>query len=640
MADSDAAFLKKEMDKMMKSHSKIIKRVTSRTKVQLDKLVPVYPSVLTDIVSLSGYGNFLKCCILPPEKVTAVLLNTACSGLGCDINAIIRTLCTCNRNEFEEISKEFMAMRKPYHIENREGSTLSEVVLKLLQKNEQIHDIFSKIFSGAEADSVATVDATDVSAKVFPMLKRKNDEDFAAICDLLCPNSRSDNAAIAAAYKAQFNDDLVMSLQTRFVGPVGYALALWCSSVPDSVAKMLSTYGATKTPSIEFIYGILGKYDKGVIAEIDSAYSAFNLKGSLTTLSKTVFKGKLREAVNGWISNASPDNGSEHALSKYLSDDRLTKEEHLKHLIKEEKSCLQVRTLVESVAKNLTFGTRGEWKPIPLTGTFEAPKEEVEASSEADKEAGAKYEKYAWDEDEVEVPDPVHAPDENEEPAAATSTISANKKLQVNNETDVPLISSYLLLLFEEYDRDQSGQLETDEFWKLIKTLDMAAYGFTEDEIGIMQELCDWDADGGIAYEEIVGELAFSMLSCAQSNNIDPNELTRARIKEFYARPGESTGILASAPVEETSAVPPNLVDYLRATFESFDVDKSGALNVNEMMQMVQAMNLGITDADVEALRVGEALVVLMSVRIDSLMLYVCMLFVLSVGFVGRKPRR
>jgi hypothetical protein len=148
-----------------------------------------------------------------------------------------------------------------------------------------------------------------------------------------------------------------------------------------------------------------------------------------------------------------------------------------------------------------------------------------------------------------------------------------------------------------------------------------------------MEDLCDWvdnDTDNDtstIAYEDVVVELATNIIDCAETNNIDVCEIVKDRTTKLSTtKPSQAnaaavaaaqpktigaslTATEPDAPVEaggssvQNGKIVPDLEKFMRDTFASYDVDQSGFLDINELMQMVTAMNLGTTEEDIEQLK-------------------------------------
>jgi Ca2+-binding EF-hand superfamily protein len=52
--------------------------------------------------------------------------------------------------------------------------------------------------------------------------------------------------------------------------------------------------------------------------------------------------------------------------------------------------------------------------------------------------------------------------------------------------------------------------------------------------------------------------------------------------------------------------MPPDLLQYLKDSFEEYDINSDKGLDVNEFWKLMHAMNLGLRDSDEEDIHVRE----------------------------------
>ena len=51
--------------------------------------------------------------------------------------------------------------------------------------------------------------------------------------------------------------------------------------------------------------------------------------------------------------------------------------------------------------------------------------------------------------------------------------------------------------------------------------------------------------------------------------------------------------------------IPPTLESYMYDSFQAYDIDKNGALNPDEFFELLVTLNLGLTESDIEQLKVN-----------------------------------
>ena len=144
------------------------------------------------------------------------------------------------------------------------------------------------------------------------------------------------------------------------------------------------------------------------------------------------------------------------------------------------------------------------------------------------------------------------------------------------------LVSEYLQRLFRFHDVDHSGALDTTEFWTLIRSVNL---GFDADEIEQLKEVADWDKDGLISYFEVSGELADAVM--AKMTKMGKN--VAAEVSRLLLNPD-----LDKSELDAQQKFPPSLARYLRSSFDEFDTDKSGYLDVGEFWPFIKSV---FTDA-------------------------------------------
>eukprot|EP00604_Paraphysomonas_vestita_P003356 CAMPEP_0174818956 /NCGR_PEP_ID=MMETSP1107-20130205/1916_1 /TAXON_ID=36770 /ORGANISM="Paraphysomonas vestita, Strain GFlagA" /LENGTH=284 /DNA_ID=CAMNT_0016031613 /DNA_START=1600 /DNA_END=2454 /DNA_ORIENTATION=- len=160
------------------------------------------------------------------------------------------------------------------------------------------------------------------------------------------------------------------------------------------------------------------------------------------------------------------------------------------------------------------------------------------------------------------------------------------------------MICDYLLTRFKQDDIDDSGMLDSIEFWNTLKSLNV---GYTEDELQGIQAWVDYDGDGVISYAEVINELADSLIDIIESSGMtvedkvaelwEQNRLDLEKLWDEYQNWAEQQD------VGEVQDMSPSLTQYLKDSFEAFDVDRNGTLDSAEFWNILVTL-LGLSDGD------------------------------------------
>jgi hypothetical protein len=131
-----------------------------------------------------------------------------------------------------------------------------------------------------------------------------------------------------------------------------------------------------------------------------------------------------------------------------------------------------------------------------------------------------------------------------------------------------------------------------------------------------MRAWVDWDQDGCITYAESVNELADHVITTMEANSknvmeeldkleaVNQEKLTESKRQKHLAIVGAATSADTGAKVS-LPALPPNLNQYLFDSFQSYDTDKSGSLELVEFWPFIRSVfSHNFTDADLEQLEV------------------------------------
>lgn len=145
---------------------------------------------------------------------------------------------------------------------------------------------------------------------------------------------------------------------------------------------------------------------------------------------------------------------------------------------------------------------------------------------------------------------------------------------------------------------DDSGTLDSGEFWTTLKHLDV---GYSDAELAAIEQWVDYDGDGTITYAEVVNELADNLIEVieASGRTVEDKvaELWEKNRLELEALWSEYNNWQLEQEGMGEEKLSPNLTQYLKDSFDTFDVDKNGTLSNDEFWHILTTV-LGLTEGD------------------------------------------
>ena len=142
-----------------------------------------------------------------------------------------------------------------------------------------------------------------------------------------------------------------------------------------------------------------------------------------------------------------------------------------------------------------------------------------------------------------------------------------------------------------------------------------------------MRAWCDWDQNGHISYAESVNELADHVITTMESNGQDvmaeldnleaanqQKQAEQRQVKREQAAVGATSPEDSGEGAATGPALPPSLNQYLYDSFQNYDTDKSGALDMSEFWPFISSVfSHNFTEADLEDLQVNAMTVSIVS---------------------------
>lgn len=146
-------------------------------------------------------------------------------------------------------------------------------------------------------------------------------------------------------------------------------------------------------------------------------------------------------------------------------------------------------------------------------------------------------------------------------------------------------LTSHFQAIFDSADKDNSGELEYDEFVECLKGSEL---GFTEQEIEFLGAQADKDGSGTITFREFA-PLAYDLLVEHMAVQIEQEH------NEGMARRSEAAVILSRLTKEE-------LEETILGLFKEADDDASGVIEKEEFAHAMREANIGLKDDEIDML--------------------------------------
>ncbi len=642
IAERDLSFLTSQSKQMWKNHKKIISVITQKSKSQLRRMVNLQKSnsgaFATQLKDMLGgaYGDFVRFLVCSKADIDAELLRSALGCIGCDEVVLVSSLCTNTPEESKAIKDKY----------NDAGAVdLDQKIFGKLDKNSPFQRFMHAVVK-SNRDSDRVFDASEAVAQMEQVYANcndstpeKDDDTFA----LLCRISRAQCSLLNTEMVQTHNVTLDVMFKRKFKGICATALKLWTSPRDEAIAQVLHDVLHDDKEEYDVLAGVLAKYDKLHVKNIASKYELLfgeNLVGRV----EQVIAGNFKLAVVSWLTTFSFDGFKEEAIAKIISDrfgslsaamsDSDTADTIRTELINERDALVAFN--YEQGLGDSAFNARPE--PVKLSLPPIGSEKRISAKHKKKSEAVADSIAAKLDQppDAAAEPlreEPASSPDEKrvafasvEETPPPAAEVKETPPPQIETEEDsgpAPLLSmkspsirhiapnkddferkwnmtcEFLKESFAIFDKDKSGYLESAEFWSALRSFQL---GYTEDEIAGMVQWTDWDCDGMISYDEVVNELAESVINIIEGRGGNV-ERELADIKSRIKRESEEL-----YRMESEGGLSPNLVQYLKDSFQAYDLDDNGSLSAEEFWRvlnvvLVETIN-GLKEAEIMELRV------------------------------------
>mmetsp|Transcript_98 Transcript_98/g.167 ORF Transcript_98/g.167 Transcript_98/m.167 type:complete len:752 (-) Transcript_98:341-2596(-) len=593
ISEYDSAMLDRETTKVFKKHGKIIKTLTSRTKAQNKRTLTVKKKSPEDIYNIVGgnnnYAKFMKMLFMSKAEIEMEVLKANKADLY-DEEFLINVIGTSS-------SKELKAFDALYTKEK--GESLLQVFEQKLKPDSQIQKFVGMILMN-ERDESKTVDA-DLAAKQADEIHKAgaarllgSDDDI--IFDILINANRAQCAQITDQYLSQHHMKFERAINMKFKGNCGKLMILWAQPLPNAVVSCLNAYQDRMLVDKVAVISMVAKYDKEFLAQADIA-SEKMFEKNLIGMVQRGLSGNLLKAVTEWIENPSPDKGFERVLELFL-DSQVQQGRSLEELLKKDE--FQARLLflqkkekeeLEKYMKEnrIKFNPEDKFDLKSLISDsfdefHESKKEARDSKIAAAREAG------------VEIP-----PDSPKE-LNKYSKKSPKDRNSADYTDKFRSTQGFLQTFFENLDPEEEGSFLVEDFWKYMYKLPLAELGLTEESITGMRDWTEWETDGRVYYNEVLFELADSVLTAIETKEDGNNDVVAVlealdKSQKLHHHKSEAK-IVRNKSVLKVSSVPDYFLEYVYFTLNAFDFDQNGYLSADEFASLLPIMNIGMEVSD------------------------------------------
>jgi Ca2+-binding EF-hand superfamily protein len=560
IGEYDAIFLAHELGQLYHKHARIIGRVCCKSKNQLQRARRQYVSYLgagsdekrtflDDVKDqLHGvYGEFMMSLFLTPAEFHITYLDYAMSGLGVDEDLMIDVLCTASQEHIQMIRRACITLQNP-------AVTLPKFQMKTRRDSPFQKIIFAILAADRDEEGPADLQLAQQQVESIHAIAVSKSRDVDAFLGLIMGISRSQCQAINAEYIKAKNFTLENAISAVLRGSAARAVTMWTYPQRKAMLHALNYALSDSTfhdadSSTRAVSRVLASLDKHEVHKLEADYEAEF--GEVIRESFSEFSGNVRLAFESWIVTPPVDGGAEFRTLDYI---RLNGNSIYNTFI-DGHSIAQMKGLLDE-----------------QTAILNGYASTIRTSHE---EAMQGLDKMAATND--------IAPDEMIKRFGAKKQLSS--KCNVPEGEDFTsysrkhkLVSEYLQKLFRFHDVDHSGALDAMEFWTLIRSVNL---GFDADEIEQLKDVADWDKDGIISYFEVSGELADAVMT--KMTKMGKN--VAAEVSRLLLNPD-----LDKSELDAQHKFPPSLARYLRSSFDAFDTDKSGYLDVGEFWPFIKSV--------------------------------------------------
>lgn len=543
-----------------------------------------------------SYGDLMRLLVISRGDMDAELLRSALFALGVDENLLGDVLCTSSNSDIQNFqlawkSKHTKLLTDKLKLKLFDGP-FQKFILGVLSNNRDDESIVSPEDVDQQVTDIYTAGTSTPKNEIL-------------VFDILLKVSREQCHLISKAFVSKYSMTLHKAIRTMFAGSLARALVLWTSRVNESVSTLFFLTLNSPVVNMELICHLIARYSKSTFENIQMSYQETYDENLVTKLNQSL-NGHFSQAATAWISGPCFDGGHDDQIIAILEShqnsvqgivsDSVAMETLLSTLAKQKQALEQCKEILIQQELAAASAKSSPSKPLGSsvsTGDMSSQEEKgsedklLTSGSASKLDSGKREEnKESETESNIQLNQVTHRKD-----------ISYNEKFK--------LVSEYLLRIMKQHDYDDTGALQSEEFWITLQEINI---GYTPEEIEAIKSWVDWDTNGKVAYDEVLIELSDSVISVIEQSGVTV-EAKIAELNQIFddicAKQWAEYEAweLQNNPTAETVAIPPDLFTYLKDTFDAFDVDQDGMLNDVEFWEVIVS-TLGLHNPDMATMKV------------------------------------
>ena len=578
IAKSEALIIFDQLGQMFIPHSMLMDRLMIHSKSQLTRIREKYDEIdLTkniveefDIRLGGPYGEFLKHSVMPFLHIRLDLLSKAMNGLGCDEELMVEVFSLCSSSDLANLKYGVSA-------QVNKGVTREKIIGKT-KRGSQLQHFFLSVLDttrdeeGPPDNELALKQMTHIH-EIATNIKTRNPHEYLEVI-LTC--SRAQCAAINEAYMKEHNFSLESSILSVFRGMCGRAITLWTMSLTDAVVYQLKSVMDDTTfrdgdDTVLSVARLISLRNKSELPAVEEGYLSVAGEKLSSALDSFMF-GNIRSAIFKRFENNYIDDGAEVKMIEYVKTNGGT----MYSTFVDGHSIAQMTGFLTDIkAKYSAYLAKNDPNAVSAKNNMSSKVVEVAHESKKGTTFGMMRES-----------------------SAGTFTVADRQRYKEK----FAKLSDFLREQFRAHDYDRSGSLDSVEFWAMMTELDL---GLSARDIEDIKVRSDWDSDGHITFEEASHELVDIVMNLMQKQGRDVNQ----EVDRLSAARDAEDATIDKVPERSSSVddeyVPPNLQKYLKASFDAYDVDKSGFLDKDEFWKFIRSIFTdAFTDYDIMQMQV------------------------------------
>ena len=519
----------------------------------------------TDLATICGggtgtYGDFLG--RLPRSKRELKLqdVKVACGGVGMNVDSVAYVLCTTAPSDMQSFLQDCF---------EKFGLQLRDFV-KARLPNKQLVKLLQTMMHEPRSVDFPDEEQLKFHAQVLATSMTKDDHFIPLLLSL--------SYGCLSRIRYILDETLETIIDNRFQqGQMRNFLRVWIQPhAPDAVAEIVCQQSSNAAILVE----TLSRYDSAFLQNVDSIVSQRTGKRILP-LCEQALKGKLGDAFSAWTNAVLADGGAEEKI-KELMDAARQQGMTPGDVYADPDKCAELKMLLQEAVDCLRAALNE--KQVET-----APDISLDEQKTAD----------TFDE----------RPSQKSNPPPVKRFLS--KRFSINATADVDgdsfdqkyaLVLDFLHDVYAAVDIDNKGYIPIATFWKAFSELDIANQCYQKEELELMPELVEdiIARDGYIYWEEAISELTDGLVSGLETHEIR----VRTMIEQQTTAANDLAAVCEEAQVVleqcgssadvKVANICPDLLQYLRQTFDAFDTERKGYLSREDLWSFVQLLNLGL----------------------------------------------